>query len=46
VRVLPGEVEVQRMYWIVVPRGLLRLPRVREAAELIQTIAKEHAQGH
>jgi DNA-binding transcriptional LysR family regulator len=45
VRVLPGEVEVQRMYWIVVPRGLLRLPRVREAAELIQTIAKEHAQG-
>lgn len=44
VRVLPGEVEVQRMYWIVVPRGLLRLPRVRAAAEMIQAIAQEQSQ--
>ncbi|KRE45989.1 LysR family transcriptional regulator [Arthrobacter sp. Soil736] len=43
VRVLPGEVEVRRTYWIVVPRGLLRLPRVRAAAELIQAIALEHS---
>lgn len=43
VRVLPGKVEVRRTYWIVVPRGLQRLPRVRAAAELIQAIALEHA---
>lgn len=43
VRVLPGEVEVRRSYWIVVPRGLLRLPRVRAAADLIQAIALQHS---
>lgn len=42
VRVLPGEVEVQRMYWMVVPRGLMRLPRIRAAAEFIQSIAKDY----
>lgn len=43
VRVLPSEVEVRRTYWIVVPRGLLRLPRVRAAAEMIQSIALDHS---
>lgn len=38
VRVLPGAVGVQRRYWTVVPRGLERLRRVREAVALLRTV--------
>lgn len=38
VPVLPDDVSVQRRYWIVVPRGLQRLRRVREAVALVRTI--------
>lgn len=38
VRVLPDTVAVQRRYWIVVPRGLQRLRRVRETVNFIRTI--------
>lgn len=38
VPVLPDEVSVQRRYWIVVPRGLQRLRRVREAVALVRMI--------
>lgn len=38
VPVLPDKVSVQRRYWTVVPRGLLRLRRVREAVALVRTI--------
>ncbi|WP_125612657.1 LysR family transcriptional regulator [Specibacter cremeus] len=43
VRVLPDEVEVTRTYFLVVPRGLLRLPRVRAAVELLRTLARDQA---
>lgn len=42
VRVLPGVVEVRRTYWIIVPRGLMRLPRVRVVAELLMEIASQY----
>lgn len=38
VRVLPDLVGVERRYWIVVPRGLERLQRVREVVALLRTI--------
>lgn len=38
VSVLPDSVAVERRYWVVVPRGLQRLRRVREAVALIRTI--------
>lgn len=38
-RVLADQVSVQRRYWIVVPRGLQRLRRVRETVELVKTIS-------
>lgn len=45
VRVLPGLVEVRRTYWMVVPRGLMRLPRVRAAAEFLLDVAADSAGG-
>lgn len=38
VPVLPDKVSVQRRYWIVIPRGLQRLRRVRETVALVRTI--------
>lgn len=38
ISVLPDQVSVQRRYWIVVPRGLQRLRRVREVVALVRSI--------
>lgn len=38
VRVLPGEVEVWRSYWLVMPADMQRLPRIRAVVDFIDGI--------
>ncbi|MFN6548298.1 LysR family transcriptional regulator [Mycolicibacterium nivoides] len=42
VRVLPDAFNVRRVYWLVVPRELERLQRVRTVCEFLQKTVKEH----
>ena len=39
VRLLPGEAEVWRSYWLVIHADLQRLPRVRAVVDWLDTVA-------
>nr|WP_296770832.1 LysR family transcriptional regulator [Rhodococcus sp. (in: high G+C Gram-positive bacteria)] len=42
IRILPEEVSIVRKYWLVVPRELQRLARVRIAVAMLRSIALTH----
>lgn len=42
IRILPDDVSVTRKYWLIVPRELQRLARVRAAIALLRSVAKDH----
>jgi DNA-binding transcriptional LysR family regulator len=41
-RILPDEVTVTRKYYLIVPRELKRLARIKAAIELLRSIAEDH----
>jgi DNA-binding transcriptional LysR family regulator len=43
VRVLPDSFDIRRLYWLVVPRELERLQRVRKVCAFLQRTVDEHA---
>ena len=42
VGVLPEELRISRTYWLVVPRDLTELLRVREITQAIRSLAEAH----